>query len=115
MNHILSEPQPVLAITTPTIISEAAATIERIMQEHGGSVEHKGDGTYVVFTFPANTMKQENWPRIVSERFTITFPDGYKIQQVHDHFSDSNNIYFPGDEFPAELQKQYQNHGTSSL
>ena len=103
--ELSGDQQPVLTITLPPLLPEVIETIDRVMQEHGGNVTHTNGTT--IFIFPPGTKQQEIWPRTMTERYTITFPDRYATLWVHDIYNDQNNLFFPRDEFPADVQQKY--------
>ncbi len=97
------------SITTPPLIPALVETIIRVMQEHGGSVEQRGNK--VIFTFPAGTTKEEELLRQIIERYWITFPDGYRIRLIHDTHHNIDSLKFPLHEFPEELQRNHLQSG----
>jgi hypothetical protein len=101
--YSLDERAPLRVLIIPPMIAEAAPTIARIMQEHGGSVETLQNGN-VRLMFPAGTTSQEILPRVTETRSNVLFPDGYQIRWVQLR-DGTNTLRFPSEDFPPDVQE----------
>ena len=77
------------------------------IQAHQGTVMVE-DEQYTV-DFPPETVRREQFPRVLFARFDILFPDGFIIHEVQNHQGKSE-LTFPLSLFPEEIQHKYRWH-----
>ena len=76
-------------LKTPPLTEEA----KEVMIKHGCMLEENPDECIV--SFPEGTTRTEIFPRMMTERYHITLPNGYQLQQVYDRFREINILFYP--------------------
>lgn len=87
--HIALPAQPLHQLKTPPLTAEA----REVMVKHGCTLEENPDECIV--SFPEGTTRTEIFPRMMTERYHIMLPNGYKLQQVYDRFREINILFYP--------------------
>ncbi len=95
--------EPLEMVITPPLRPGFFEPVKRIMEAHGGRLEASAER--MVVYFPAGTCRVERWPRVLSTRYLIMFPDGYKIYQVTTR-QEVSVLCFPCADLPVELHGQ---------
>ena len=63
------------------------------MVRHGCMLDENSDECIV--SFPEGTTRTEILPRMMTEQYRITFPDGYKLQEVYDKHREISILLYP--------------------
>jgi len=80
--------QPLHQLKTPPLTEEA----RKIIVRHGCTLDESTDECIV--SFPEGT-RTEILPRLMTERYRITFPDNYKLQEVYDKYREISVLLYP--------------------
>jgi hypothetical protein len=83
----LSPPTPVHQLKTPPIIDEAREEI----REYGCEIVEYAD--HCVVTFPVGTLREEIFPRMYNERYTITLPNGVQMREMYDRWQEKSLLF----------------------
>ena len=81
--------RPLHQLKTPPLTEEAREIIVR----HGCTLDENADECIV--SFPEGTTRTEIFPRVMTERYRITFSDGYKLQEVYDKYREISILLYP--------------------
>ena len=81
--------RPLHQLKTPPLTEEAREIIVR----HGCTLDENIDEG--MMSFPEGTTRTELLPRMMTERYHITFPDGYKLQEVYDKYREISILLYP--------------------
>jgi len=87
--HITPPAQPIHQLKTPLLTEEA----RKIIVRHGCTLDENADECMV--SFPEGTTRTEILPRMMTERYRITFPDSYKLQEVYDKYREISILLYP--------------------
>ncbi len=106
--HITPPAQPIHQLKTPLLTEEARKIIVRhgctldallteearkIIVRHGCTLDENADECMV--SFPEGTTRTEILPRMMTERYCITFPDNYELQEVYDKYREISVLLYP--------------------
>jgi hypothetical protein len=67
---------------TPPLPEEQVKQIKAMLHAYGCTVDEKED--HCIFNFPEGTKRLRGWVLGVSERYKITFPDGFVLHESYD-------------------------------
>jgi len=81
--------QPLHQLKTPPLTEEA----RKIIVRHGCTLVENADECMV--SFPEGTTRTEILPRMMTERYCITFPDNYELQEVYDKYREISVLLYP--------------------
>jgi hypothetical protein len=87
--HAVPPTQQLHQLKTPPITEEA----RKIIEKHGCTLHENIDECIV--SFPQGTTRTEIFPRMMTERYCITFPDNYKLQEVYDKYREISILLYP--------------------
>jgi|SRR6266536_3255089 len=87
--HITPPAQPIHQLKTPLLTEEA----RKIIVRHGCTLDENADECMV--SFPEGTTRTEILPRMMTERYCITFPDNYELQEVYDKYREISVLLYP--------------------
>jgi len=87
--HTTPPTQPLHQVKTPPLTEEA----REIIVSHGCTLDENSDECMVFF--PEGTTRTEIFPRVMTERYRITFPDDYKLQEVYDKYREISILLYP--------------------
>jgi len=65
----------------------------KIIVRHGCTLDENADECMV--SFPEGTTRTEILPRMMTERYCITFPDNYELQEVYDKYREISVLLYP--------------------
>ena len=80
--------RPLHQLKTPPLTEEAREIIVR----HGCTLDENADECIV--SFPEGTTRTEIFPRVMTERYRITFSDGYTLQEVYDKYREISILLY---------------------
>ena len=87
--HAVPPTQPLHQLKTPPLTEEA----RKIIVRHGCTLDENTDECIV--SFPEGTTRTEILPRMMTERYRITIPDNYKLQEVYDKYREISMLLYP--------------------
>ena len=87
--HITPLTQPLHELKTPPLTEEA----RKIIVRHGCTLDENTDECIV--SFPEGTTRTEILPRLMTERYRITFPDNYELQENYDKYREISILLYP--------------------
>jgi hypothetical protein len=87
--HAIPPTQPLHQLKTPPLTEEA----RKIIEKHGCTLDENTHECIV--SFPEGTTRAEIFPRVMTERYRITFPDNYKLQEVYDKYREISILLYP--------------------
>ncbi len=87
--HITLPTQPLHRLKTPPLTEEA----RKVMLKHGCTLEENPNECNI--SFPEGTTRTEIFPRMMSERYHITFPDSYRLHEVYDKYREISILLYP--------------------
>jgi len=87
--HTTPPTQPLHQLKTPPLTEEA----RKIIVRHGCMLDE--NTSECIVSFPEGTTRTEIFPRTMTERYCVTFPDGYKLQECYDKYREINVLLYP--------------------
>jgi hypothetical protein len=88
LTYITAPTRPLSQLKTPPLKAEA----KEVMLKHGCRLE-ENPNECIVF-FPEGTTRAELFPRTMTERYHITFPDSYKLHEVYDKYREMSILLY---------------------
>src|SRR6266496_3247182 len=87
--HSTPPTRPLHQLKTPPLTHE----VRKIIEKHGCTLDENADECIV--SFPEGTTRTEILPRMMTERYRITFPDSYKLQEIYDKYREISILLYP--------------------
>ena len=106
MMQTIGPEEEITMIRSARFFAELIEPIHRVLEKHGASVAvFKKE---CVITLPAGTIRQRLYPVVLTDRYKVTFPDGYCLYlHTSIHREGYSNVLFILDEFPLWVQHAY--------
>ncbi len=92
------------SIQTARFFDDLVEPIRQVLENHGARLEVLEHAC--VIHVPVGTMRQRLYPVVVTDRYEITLPDGYKFYQSQGRKAFCG-VSFLVDEFPEWVQRKY--------
>lgn len=106
MMQAVGPEEEITMIRCGRFFEELIEPICQMLERHGASLEvFKNE---CVIMLPVGTFRQRLYPVILTDRYKVTFPDGYILyQHTPTHVERYSNVLFLLDEFPLWIQHRY--------
>ncbi len=98
--------EEITTLRSARFFEELIEPIRQILEKHGASLAvFKQE---CVITFPAGTVKQRLYLVVLTDRYRVTFPDGYSLYEYTSiRVEGYSSVLFLLDEFPLWVQHAY--------
>ena len=98
--------EEITTLRSARFFEELIEPIGQVLEKHGARVAvFKKE---CIITFPTGTTRQRLYPVVLTDRYKVTFPDGYVLyEHTSIHVEGPDSVLFLLDEFPLWVQHTY--------